>query len=165
MSSPLENMYDPNRTLPEIKSFARVLTWVNGVPSVGDAPILQETSLRQLVPAVLSLPYIGRMVTTTDIDLGPVDVREIEPEFLGMTNGEVMLIKLAQKAAAGDGDTAFRLLERVLGKPRQQTENLNVNTTYAEYLDDLPEMKPQKWLPNGLPIECQVFTENTINDL
>ena len=165
----LEQMYEPDETLPVVKSFARILTWENGIPSVGNTPILQESSLRQLVPAVLSLPYLGRIITVTDPELGPVDQREIEPEFMGLSNGEVMLIKLAQRAAEGDSDVAFRLLERILGKAKQQNENLNVDLTYTDFLDALPETQSTLRHPasysKGLPLECVRGNKNSIEGL
>jgi hypothetical protein len=48
-----------------------------------------------------------------------------------------MVIKAAQRAAAGDSDETHKLLDRVLGKPKQQNENLNVNASYSDYLAGL----------------------------
>ena len=53
--------------------------------------------------------------------------------------------RLAMKAATG-GDTAIReVFDRLVGKPTQTNENLNVAATYLDFLDDCP-------LPPEIPV-------------
>lgn len=126
-----------------VESYTRQIGWVNGIPTVMVGEKMSERGLKDLVPTALSLPYVGRKVTNFDMDGHPVETLEIEPEFMGMTNAEVMLIKEAQKAAAGNSEATHRLLDRVLGKPKQQNENLNVNASYADFLESQAEQEDE----------------------
>lgn len=120
-----------------IRSYRSEIEWVNGTPTIIDKDIISDRGLKDLVPTALSLPYQGKIISEPDENGRFVDRREIEPEFEGMTNAEVMVIKEAQRAAAGNSDATHRLLDRILGKPKQQNENLNVNASYSDYLESL----------------------------
>ncbi len=58
-----------------------------------------------------------------------------EEEFIGMTCLEVADIRQARAASYGDLDALNHLKDRTLGKPKQLTENVNVNATLQEALD------------------------------
>ncbi|MCP4990969.1 MAG: hypothetical protein GY928_34460 [Colwellia sp.] len=59
----------------------------------------------------------------------------IDPEFEGKSNAEVMNIRLARRAAGGCMDATKTILDRILGRPKQQIESLNISETYTQYLD------------------------------
>jgi hypothetical protein len=62
---------------------------------------------------------------------------EAELEFSGMTNAEVMIVKLARAAARGDKDSTAAMLDRVLGKPKQSVESKSMKLTYEDYLKEM----------------------------
>lgn len=59
----------------------------------------------------------------------------LEPDLEGLTYGQVILQAQMKKAVAGDGDAMDRVLDRMIGKAEQVNKNLNVNGTYAEFME------------------------------
>lgn len=108
---------------------ATAIQWVNGVPEPAFRNI-NPTSIKQLATTALSLPYVGEF----DEELG---IFIIEPRFQGLSNAEVMWIKVAEKAAGGDLGATNIILDRILGKPKQSVESANVNMSYQEFLEVL----------------------------
>jgi hypothetical protein len=62
-----------------------------------------------------------------------------EQKWEGMSCMEVAAVRLGQKAASGDIEALEKGLDRIVGKPKQISENLNVNMTLERFLDDLPD--------------------------
>lgn len=58
----------------------------------------------------------------------------------GMTMLEAALVTAAEKAADGDLDALTRILDRLLGKPVQQT--ITASGTLKEFLDELAKSDP-----------------------
>lgn len=120
--------------LPTAKCTA--IKWVNGVPE----PVYKDitpTSIKQLANVALSMPYEGEI----DPNLG---IKIVEPRFQGMTNAEVMWVKIAEQAASGDLDAAKIILDRVLGKPKQSVESTSLSMTYEQYLEHLSKITGQE---------------------
>lgn len=70
------------------------------------------------------------------------DVEVIDPkekDYAKHTNMEVMFMKASQAGAEGDLDAASFVLDRVLGKPKQFSESIIINTTLAEALDQIAD--------------------------
>lgn len=110
-----------------IQPKATGIQWVNGVPE----PVcknINPSSVKQLATTALSMPYEGEY----NEELG---MFVIEPRFEGMTNAEVMWIRMAEKAANGDLESAKILLDRVLGKPKQSVETTSMTMSYQEFLE------------------------------
>jgi hypothetical protein len=105
----------------EIISESRYIKWENGLPVPATRPIFNNDSAKNLAICALSLPYEG-------VDPLGFGVKLIEPEFEGMTNGEVAYIRLARLAAAGSMDALDKLMDRAIGKPRQEIDS-TVNVT------------------------------------
>lgn len=59
----------------------------------------------------------------------------LEPEYVGLTYGQVTILKQMQQAVKGDGASVDRVLDRMIGKPEQVNKNLNVQGTYAEFME------------------------------
>ncbi|NCD17259.1 MAG: hypothetical protein EOL91_08080 [Actinobacteria bacterium] len=59
-----------------------------------------------------------------------------DPRYQGLTKLEVTMIQLANSAAEGDLAQANHVLDRILGLPKQSSENVNVNanTSLSEFL-------------------------------
>lgn len=96
---------------------------MNGLPVPTNVPALSKNAVEELATTALSLPY--------------EDPLGLPSEFDGMTNAEVMMIRMARKAAAGDVDTAVHLLDRVLGRPKQSVESKSLRLTYEDYLKEM----------------------------
>lgn len=61
----------------------------------------------------------------------------LEPELVGLSQGQVILMKQVQMAISGDGAATDRLLDRLIGKPEQTNKNLNVSGTYKDFLEEV----------------------------
>lgn len=104
----------------------RVIEWDprTGEPVVTTVPVVTRAQTHDALHAVLAQTY----------DADPI----LEPEFVGRTNLEVMLIRRVRHAAkSGDADEVDALLDRVLGKPKQTSEVRRVELTYEELVNGL----------------------------
>lgn len=111
-----------------MRSYESFIVWKDGLPTVTYRRMLTPDTLGDLPIAALSLPY-----KRSDRDI----LLDIDTEFDGMTNAEVMNIRLARKAAGGSLDAAKILQDRILGRPKQQVETHTVSETYTQYLERL----------------------------
>ena len=59
----------------------------------------------------------------------------------GRTKMDEIAMVLTEKATAGDLAAVSEILDRVLGKAKQTTENLNVTTTFGDWLSALKAKK------------------------
>ena len=121
--------------IAEVRNFESFIAWVDGVPIVEYRQMLTVDILNDLPIAALSLPY-KRTAKQKFLD------REIE--FEGMTNAEVMSIRLARRAAAGEMEAIKTIQDRILGKPKQQIESRSITETYTQYLERLAEKEEEK---------------------
>ncbi len=115
---------------------ATSIKWVNGVPEPFVKSI-NPTSIKTLATTALSMPYQGEYSSELDTFI-------MEPRFEGMTNAEVMWIRTAEKAAAGDLAATNLILDRVLGKPKQSVESMSMTMTYPEFLEHLAKQEGDK---------------------
>lgn len=60
-----------------------------------------------------------------------------DPKKLGMSKGEAAFLSLAEFAQEGDVTALETLLNRLLGKPIQQINSLNVSASLSEFLGSL----------------------------
>lgn len=130
----------------------RTITWgPDGLPVPTTAPLLSKSGIENLAVVAASLPYkVPELVLPPAPELDASKIvneryeqerdrliaeHEKELEFDGLTNAEVMFIKIARRAASG-GDSAAEntLLDRMLGKPKQSVESKNLNLTYEDLL-------------------------------
>ena len=86
--------------------------------------------LEDLPVAALSLPY-----KRTDEEIFLCKDEDLE----GLTNAEVMNIRLARRAARGEMDAIKTITDRVLGKAKQQIESKSITQTYTQYLEMVAE--------------------------
>lgn len=84
---------------------------------------LKRDDVKGNIKAIWSTPY----------DADPI----LEPEFVGLTYGQAALLKQMQQAVRGDGASVDRILDRMIGKPEQVNKNLNVQGTYAEFMEQV----------------------------
>ena len=107
-----------------------MITWINGVPEPTYGKIVNPQSVKKLAQVAASLPYEGEW----DEDL---EMYVLDPRFKGMSNVEVMWIRLVEKAANGDMAATNMILDRILGKPKQSVESASVSMTYQEFLKEI----------------------------
>lgn len=55
----------------------------------------------------------------------------------GLTKYEAMLLSLSERAQEGDLHAIESILDRILGRPIQQVNSMNVSATLHEFLDTL----------------------------
>jgi len=110
----------------EIRNFSSFVVWEGGVPHVEYRQMVNKDVLNDLPMAALSMPYKR---TEQEIFL------DVDPEFEGMSNAEVMNIRLARRAASGEMDATKTILDRILGRPKQQIESRTISETYTQYLE------------------------------
>lgn len=113
-----------------------MITWVNGVPEPTTVKIVNPQSVKKLAQVAASLPYQGEW----DEEL---ETYIVEPRFKGMSNIEVMWIRLAEKAANGDTGAMNMMFDRILGKPKQSVETASVSMTYQDFLEQLKRSENQ----------------------
>lgn len=100
-----------------------MIKWTpEGLPVPTSVPTISKQALTQLADVALSLPY--------------TDPLGIDKEFEGMTNAEVMMIRLARRAAGGDMAAAESLLDRVLGRPKQSVESKSLRLSYEDFIKE-----------------------------
>jgi hypothetical protein len=131
----------------------RYITWdENGMPKPAFREIFAKEQIDILNRAALSADFEPRQDTETE--------QYDEERFRGMTNAEVGAIKLAENYARGDIESAKYLLDRVLGKPKQQVEQLSVNASYAEFLEELARQQNQNQQIEVTEVEPKQLQDN-----
>jgi len=118
----------------------------DGVPRPVSVPLLTKQSVEDLAVAALSLPYkippAPPPLDPLSLELPTAEYKERLREhnegleFIGMSNAEVMIVKLARAAAAGSMQATETLLDRVLGRPKQSLESKSMTMTYADVLKE-----------------------------
>jgi hypothetical protein len=70
--------------------------------------------------------------------------RFVPEELWGrVTYREIMIRGLISKACGGDGKATQEVLDRLLGKPVQKNENLNLEASYTEFLDSIADKEEE----------------------
>ncbi len=111
-----------------VRNFESFIVWESGVPHVEYRQMITKDVLNDLPAAALSMPYKR---TEQEVLL------DLDPDFGRMTNAEVMNIRLARRAAGGCMDATKTILDRILGRPKQQIESRTISETYTQYLERL----------------------------
>lgn len=97
---------------------------------------LDSKQTPQMIEAALNAPY-------------PADPL-LEPDFVGLTNAQVMVIRQVLRAAGGSGDAFDRIMDRLVGKPTNTSKNLNVSASYEDFL------KALKDVPIDVPAQVKI---------
>jgi hypothetical protein len=111
---------------PESYSRDKLINWVDGNPIPAEGRVFTEQNIKDLAKCAASMKY-------SEED----DALQLYPELYGLSYMEVSLIKLAQTAAEGHLPATEMLLDRTIGRPKQTTENKNLNMTYQDLLDSI----------------------------
>lgn len=125
---------------------------VSGRPVVQNVPMLTKAQVAEIALAAASQLYVDpNDESALELGLPP-------SEFYGMTNLEVMLIKQARNAAlTGDSDMVEKILDRLIGKPKQTSE-IAKTVTYEGYLTQIAQK-----VMDATPVE-PIEEENIFND-
>lgn len=102
--------------------------WVEDLPRPRLSRAMQKEQVQQLYHAAMALPYRGEWDAVSQS-------YQMDPQFEGMTYGEVIIVKQIRKAAEGDQKAAENVIDRILGKPKQALETKSMHMSYSEFLD------------------------------
>lgn len=113
----------PEPAIPVLE-YRTLLRWENGIPYLVSAPERLSSDPAALIPEllrkVLDLPYQGD-----------------NPAYKNLSYGEAMVISMARAAADGSGDARDAILDRLLGKPKQSIESVQITATLNDFLDSV----------------------------
>jgi len=136
----------------------RMITWdeITGLPVPTDVPILEKPQVEALALTTLALPYstppLAVGATEGEIEFHK-ELLEQEKEFVGMNNGEVMMVRMARAAASGDLSAADKLLDRVLGKPKQSSEVKTLSISYEQFMENLAKQENNRPIADSTVVE------------
>lgn len=119
----LEDTGKPPQTSVDYRA---LIEWREGLPYLVSAPVRlsegPEDALRTLLRRCLDLPYDGN-----------------DPSLMGMSQGEAMIINLSRDAANGSSEARTHVLDRLLGKPKQNIESVSLTGNLNDFLDKVAE--------------------------
>lgn len=84
---------------------------------------VRQSDVKGTIKALWEMPY----------DADPI----LEPELVGLTQGQVVLSMQIKAAMRGEGGATDRLLDRFIGKPEQINKNLNLGGSYKDFLEEV----------------------------
>lgn len=136
--------------------------WVDDRPAPKKSKNMVKEQIYQLYVAAVSSRYIGEWDPESQSYY-------IDERFEGCTNMEVMVMKEIEESLTSNGGSArTRVLDRILGKPKQQVESMNVNANLMDFLEQVA--KDQGFIdnsPNVIDVSFRTkdkpFLEPTIN--
>lgn len=145
--------------------------WHNGIPIPVDEATFGTPQISSALVSALACPY--HPARTPDGELVPGEERWQHVDGSWMLNGEVAAIKLAEKWARGDIEAGSIIMDRIIGKPKQQIESINMNITYQDFLDKvrMEESKAEAeevrvyGLPDGYTENPAINTEDMLKFL
>lgn len=132
-------------------SVDKKIIWKNGMPCPATEKPFSKESINALTRAAFALPYNPK--TEIDPDTGERVPLESEMQYLGYTQGEVMVMRACESAANGDLDTFKYLMDRVGGKAVQAVENINVSASLEQYLAAVASRSPLEEQQHVEPLE------------
>lgn len=115
----------------------------DGLPVPASAPMLSEAQLGAMPLTAASLPYETKPREHLTIK-EKEEYLKSEKQYEGLSNGEVMVIKMAKEAADGNTRTTEIVLDRVLGKPKQTSEIKTMHFTYEDFLKEKAKKENEK---------------------
>ena len=65
----------------------------------------------------------------------------VDERYVGMTKLEVAQHKQMDAAARGDSDALVRIEDRLMGKPKQQVESVQISATLEDFLNKVAEQE------------------------
>lgn len=125
----------------------RLIDWdpATGLPTPTSRPVLTAQQVEALSSTALSLLYDpeepdpDEFTSEKGFELAHRKWEAERAKYEGMTCGEVMMVKLAQRAAEGNHAATEELLDRVLGRPKQTSEVKSMTMKYEDYLKKMAD--------------------------
>jgi hypothetical protein len=109
-----------------VVKYRAMLRWDGDTPFLTCAPERlskdPQASIPDLLRKVLDMPYQGD-----------------NPAYEGLSFGEALVISMARDAADGSGDARDAILDRLLGKPKQSIESVQITATLNDFLDSVAQ--------------------------
>lgn len=134
-------------------SGGELFEWVEGMPKPRRKRAMGKEQIQNLHNAAAALPYRGVW--------NPLTQRfEMEVDYAGLTQAEVAILKQWEKAASGDTKAYEKLMDRMLGKPKQAVETVSMKLSYQEVLDLMAERDAE----DGIIIEVDSSPVNDKNE-
>jgi hypothetical protein len=130
--------------------------------------VFDQTTGQPVVQAVpmFTREQVADIIVAAATDLYDADA-VLEPEFVGKTNLEVMVLKRTRRAArSGDMDEVESLLDRIVGKPKTTAEVTKKVITYEDALREIQRRTPAQARAEEQPIqEAQVVDDSPLADI
>lgn len=149
--------YKPSPAPPSLRSDlskfsgGNLFSWQDpNSPTAKNGAKFSKSQMQGMFEAVMALPYKG---------VWEPQLQEyiIEDDYIGLTNGEVVAMKLTELAVRGDMKAINQILDRMLGKPKQQTESVKMTMGLTEYLEAMAQEEAQ----NNYGVVVDVPTQST----
>lgn len=164
------------------RAMGRCIRWEDGIPYPEYRPIITKDNIKALITVAASLEYKPLYQMVFDEEGRPTGVTELAPgeeEFIGMSNAEVMSIKLMDKAAQGDMEAIKYAFDQTIGKPMQPVQQLNVSLTMQDVLREMKKedaieattyeapaiVASQSFIPSPFDVEPIVQKEIDMSDM
>lgn len=116
------------------------IVWKDGAPIALYVEPMTTTNINKLLMAAVQLEY-------------EPTVDENAETHAGKPRLQVALERAATRAAHGDHETLVWLMDRLVGKPLQTQQNLNVSATYEEFAKNLPQPTKEELADIGMTAE------------
>lgn len=147
-TAPMSGAVEPGKALVR----GRLIEWdpATGLPVPVSRPILAAQQIEALATTALSLPYEPEEPAATDFttkqayDAAREKWEKERSDYAGMTCAEVMMVRLAQRAADGNQSATSELLDRVLGRPKQTSEVKSVSMKYEDYMKKIADEEAKR---------------------
>lgn len=108
----------------------QLFDWAEGMPRPKRKTSMGKEQVQNIHNAAAALPYQG--------EWNPLTQRfEMPPDMVGLTMAEAAIYRQWLKAADGDTKAYEKLMDRMLGKPKQAVETVSMKLSYSEFLDML----------------------------
>lgn len=106
-----------------------LLAWVDDLPQPYEGRTLRKEQVSYLYLAAGSLPYRGEWDNESQQYVNE------DSRLIGLTQIEALVIKQFDGALKSDSKACSDIFDRILGKPKQAVESMNMTMGYTEYLE------------------------------
>lgn len=121
-SAQLKELTANQDPLRQVIEYSALMVWKAGVPYLEGLPTCISDSPREKLLAVLEksldLPYSGN-----------------DPSLQGLTCGAAMMIGMTRDASEGNHEARMAILDRLLGRPKQSIESVQLTGDLNSFLD------------------------------
>lgn len=135
-----------------------IFEWEDGAPKPRGSKSMKKEQLQDLYHASLGIMYQGDWDPMTQTYV-------IDPLYAGMTYGQMMVFKQVRKAAeSGEANLIEKVMDRVLGKPKQAMETVTMSLSYEEFMLRSAQEEQQRQQVIDITPESMEYYENSITE-